>query len=297
LEVSQKLVEGIDGSRDLRAPGTGPAERAHALGQCGTRSESGAVYEAILAGLRILQLEQARGHGLGLERVVDQEAADLVSAREYCQGLLPGTALMALEVRQDADHSPSLQQVTGALEHSREVCSSMASLVLEGRADDRPCVSTGSTRRKIVFDPIREREQADAVSVPNPCIGQGASEPRDLKPLVGSPVAPAAAEAHRAGHVQHEQEIQLSFFSKLLYEWLLRACGHIPVDMPNVIAWNIRSDLLEFHALSAERAPVLARERTVYFPVQLNLQRTNLADLIGGKGHGVLGKVQGVGRS
>jgi hypothetical protein len=123
-----------------------------------------------------------------------------------------------------------------------------------------------------VFYAVCKREQAHSIPVSNPSVGQGTGESRDLKTLIGTPIAPTTAEAHRSGDIQHEQKVQLSLLSKLLYEWELGSCGHIPVDMPDIIAWNIRPDFFEFHSLSTERGAILSRKRTVDFPVQLNLQ-------------------------
>jgi hypothetical protein len=95
----------------------------------------------------------------------------------------------------------------------------------------------------------------------------------------------APAHPNRPRHVHHQQQRQLALFAEPLDEGLASACGDVPVDMPHIVARYVWANLFEFHALATERAAVLAGERRVHPPLELQVQPLDLAEFFGGE-HG-----------
>jgi hypothetical protein len=60
-----------------------------------------------------------------------------------------------------------------------------------------------------------------------------------------------------------------------------RSGGHIPVDMPNIIAGNVLTHLLEFHPSTAESTAILPSEGAIHAPTRLNVQPSKLPKFLG----------------
>jgi hypothetical protein len=125
---------------------------------------------------------------------------------------------------------------------------------------------------------IREQEESDPVPVSRRGEGdQGTGFRRGLPLLAG-----AAPERERAGEVDRHDDRQLALLVESLDEGAADAGGDVPIDGADVIARYVLAHLGELQAVSAEGAPVGAREDLLDRPPAPDRETADLREELGG---------------
>ena len=127
--------------------------------------------------------------------------------------------------------------------------------------------------RNEVLDPLAGQHQSDLVVVAN-------RRESEHRAQLGGQLAlldPRGAEPHRARHVDHQQDRQLTLLDEALHVGFAEPRGHVPVDRPHLVARQIGAHLLELDAASLEHALASAREQVLDQVAAADLEAADLA--------------------
>ena len=132
---------------------------------------------------------------------------------------------------------------------------------------DQPAPSLAHGRRARVV--VAERHDAEAVAAPRRDV---ADRERDALRDVG--LAPVGrAEVHRRRRVEDEPRHEHALGVLHADVRLAGARGHVPVDLPHVVAEDVRPDLRELAALAEQARAVVAGEQSLHAPRDRDVER------------------------
>ena len=155
-------------------------------------------------------------------------------------------------IQRRPDRSSSVRSVIGALAWrgcSDEVADEPQDLVAAGACRDDP------------FDLTAIEDGADPVAVARQDARQRGDDIDEHGPLVA--IVGGRPEVDRRAEVEQEPRRQLAILVVLADVRRRQTCGHVPVDVPDVIAELVLAQAGEVDAVAAEEAPIVALEEAV----------------------------------
>ncbi len=171
------------------------------------------------------------------------------------------------EVREEDHHTTTRHHAVEVFEGVRHVGAMTFEIGLEDLRHQSQCVLAAFGGRDERLDSIGEEEEADAVLLPRRGEGQRAGDLRQALALASAP----AAEVARRAHVEGQEDLELAFGAERLEKGPARSGGDVPVDLANVVARHVLTDLLEVHARAAEEGAAVATQGLVDEPSGTNL--------------------------
>jgi hypothetical protein len=215
----------------------------------------------LLAGLGILHDQRADIGKLDLAPVEQPDGQDLVPLRELVERPLP--AGRADEIRDDEDERAALDRVLAGLQQGRQVGERSPGKpgLVEEVVDQAQDLDPTATGRDRAFHAAAVEDRADAVAVARQQSRQRRDEVDQDAPL--QPLRFHRPEVDRRTQVEQEPGGDLAILVVLANVGRVHPCRDAPVDVPDVVAVLVLTEVGEVHADPAEQAPVVALEQPV----------------------------------
>src|SRR4029077_15645165 len=232
-----------------------PRGRREALAEAGIAG----VHAKLLAGLAVRQDHRADIRELVLARVGEPNSERLMTARDALQTWFPSGR--AAEIGNDEDERPALEPTHPRVE---EIAERGERRALETRTllelvQDPEHLDAAPARGDRALDARAVERCADAIAVAR-------QQPREQSRAVDEEISlPAVdgAEIDGRREIEKEVRIDLAILEVLAHVRRVETCGHVPVDVPNVVTERVLANIREIEALPFEDRSVVTLKQSV----------------------------------
>jgi len=217
------------------------------------------VDEKLLAGLRILQYNEAQVGQLEFHRIEEPRRDDLVPSGQQAERLAP--AWRADEVRDDEYRRATLDRLLGFLEQPGQIGLLAVRLLIDALhpVEQVQHLAPSAARGDDLELAIAIDHRAHAIAV----AGQQAREHGDQFDRQLALFHVARPEVHRPAQIEQKPGGDLAILLEFPDIRSLHPRSDVPVDVAHVVPGLVLAQAGEVHAVAPEQAPVVALEEAV----------------------------------